>query len=133
MTAVDTGMASAGTRGPATMLAEAERKKRAKYDERIRHMGATFTPLACSVYGTLGQEASLVLHQTVKKIGAKKGETSDTMFLHSVRIRLAIVKAASLCLRTRSLSTPFSEGSEGGDGGEDAGALVADMGPHWGD
>ena len=41
---------------PHTVLTTAEKAKRDMYEERVRRMGGSFTPLAASVYGTLATE-----------------------------------------------------------------------------
>ena len=103
---VDTGKRSSVTRGTKSVLRDAEQYKRAKYDERVRRMGATFTPLACSICGTLATESTQTLAAVVRKVQQSKWERTDADSLHRLKLQMAITKATSLCLRGRSRHTP---------------------------
>ena len=86
-------------------LASKERLKRRKYDERVRPLG-TFTPLVCSVYGTLGGEAEKVLTLVTSRLKTARTEKRDAAFLLRVCLSAAVVKATSVCLRERSHDIP---------------------------
>ena len=119
---IDTAKASRLDRSVSATLREAESKKRAMYEERVRHCGGTFTPLACSVYGTLAPEAAEVLSMVTRRVAARKDERPDVSFALRVKLHVAILRATSLCLRVRSHRTPESpsdpEEMEDGAGGE---------------
>jgi len=68
-------------------------------------MLGTFTPLACSVYGTLAPEAEQVLGKVVSKLWVERQSKEDTYFVHRVCLQLAVIRATSLCLRGRTLAT----------------------------
>ena len=85
-------------------LQEAERRKRAEYEERVLMLG-TFTPLACSIYGTLAPEAEQCLGKVVSKLRTERKSREDTSFVHRICLQLAVIRATSLCLRGRSLTT----------------------------
>jgi len=93
---MDTGALSREGRSPDT---EKETQKRAKYEERISLTG-DFAPLVCSVYGTLAPEASRVLTLIIHKMD--KEDKESACFLQRVRLQTAIIKATSMCLRSRS-------------------------------
>ena len=82
--------------------------------------GETFTPLACSVLGTLGPEAEHVLLRLSSKL-TKKGENPRAAEHHlRMRIQAAVIKATSQCLRrsrksetTKTREQATEEGVEG--------------------
>ncbi len=96
---MDTGALSREGRSPDTVLREKETQKRAKYEERIALTG-DFAPLVCSVYGTLAPESSRVLSLIIHKMD--KEDKESACFLQRVRLQTAIIKATSMCLRSRS-------------------------------
>ena len=100
---VDTNKESALKKGlrPETVLENAQTAKRDEYGEHVTRRGGTFTPLACSVYGTLAQESERVLLQIIAKLSDKKGERRATAHCARLRIQLAIIRATSLCIRGR--------------------------------
>ena len=62
---------------PEAVLKIAERTKRAENEERVLRIGGTFTPLACSVYGTLGAESEQVLQVLAAKMKEKTEDSAD--------------------------------------------------------
>ena len=89
------------------MLRIAERTKRAENEERVERMGGTFTPLACSVYGTLGPESEQVLQVLTTKMKEKTEDPADAAARVRRIVQMAIIKATSLCIRTRSQTNPY--------------------------
>jgi hypothetical protein len=84
-------------------LRQRERRKRAKYDERVRPLGS-FTPLVCSVHGTLAPEAERVLRRMEGAL--RKGEEKPrACSVERMGLQISIIKASSLCLRARCLAT----------------------------
>ena len=77
--------------------------KRTKYADRVAPHG-TFTPLVCSVYGTLGPAAMMTAGRVARSIDPEGEERHASKDLHRVMIQAAVVKATSLCLRARSRS-----------------------------
>jgi hypothetical protein len=84
-----------------SVLREKQARKRGKYDERVKPLG-DFAPLGCSVYGTLAPEAEAILTLVVKGLDAEKVEKTSTVAWERVAIQVGILKAVSLCLRSRS-------------------------------
>jgi hypothetical protein len=98
---VDTGAASYGNRPTMNILESHERRKRTEYEDRITPLGS-FTPLACSVYGTLGPAATMTAHRVARRYDEGREERDAVLDLHHVLIQTAVLKATSLCLRGRS-------------------------------
>jgi hypothetical protein len=97
---MDTGAECYSKQSPSQALKAKENRKRGKYEERARLAG-TFAPLVCSVYGTLAPEASSILSRVVNGLDTKRREKSDTATMQEVYLQTAIVKATSMCLRSR--------------------------------
>jgi hypothetical protein len=120
VTIVDTAKKSALAHGrsPAGVLARAQQDKRDKYDERVQRLGGTFTPFAASVYGTLAPESERVLLTLVKKLTSEKGERAASEACVRTRIQVAIVKATSMCIRSRAHNNNnhfgATDGAQGG-------------------
>lgn len=138
VTIVDTAKKSALDKGlsPWGVLAQAQRDKRDKYDERVRRLGGTFTPFAASVYGTLAPESERVLLTLVQKLTKEKGERAASQACVRTRIQVAIVKATSMCIRSRAHDSNHFGASDGaqGDGVESEDPVeVGDLAGAWGD
>ena len=125
---MDTGAACHVDRKALQVLRDKERKKRAKYEERAELSGATFVPLACSIYGTLAPEAAAVLAAAIGKLGDENAEKRSTGRMLRVGLQVSILKATSLCLRGRSL-TEAPEVIETPDLEEDCAVALADARP----
>jgi len=78
-----------------------EARKNAKYHDRIAPHG-TFTPLVCSIYGTLAPAAAKLANKVANKVDPEREERDAVLDLHHVMLQTAIMKAVSLCLRSRS-------------------------------
>ena len=124
----DTGCASKEKWRTAAVLREAESMKRRNYEERVRRMGASFTPLACSVYGTLAPESTETLATVLRKMKPTRDEKKDTTALHRMKLQAAIVKATALCLRTRLRTTPAGTTAATVDGEREAVDCTVAMG-----
>ena len=89
------------------ILEEHERYKLGKYADRIAPYGS-FTPLVCSVYGTLAPAASKLANQVARQVDPEREERDAVLDLHQVVLQTSILKAASLCILARSWATlPF--------------------------
>ena len=89
-----------------------EQKKIGKYTDRVGSRG-TFTPLVCSVYGTLAPAAAKVAHQVAQQVDPDREERDAVMDLHRTMIQVSVLKAVSLCIRARSwASLPVVPGVE---------------------
>ena len=86
-TIVDTGQKSALKKGlkPETVLAEAQREKRDKYEERIKRLGGSFTPFAASVFGTLAPDAERTILTLMKKMSKDGNDVQRPEDLRSMR------------------------------------------------
>jgi hypothetical protein len=102
---IDTGTNSHVGKKSMTALRDKEQRKRAKYDERIQAVGS-FTPLVCSIYGTLAPEAAKTLQLIVKGLDEEQPEKRNMIALQRVYLQTAIIKATSMCLRNRSTDIP---------------------------
>lgn len=104
VTIIDTAQKSALKKGikPETLLAEAQREKRDFYEERVKRLGGSFTPFAASVYGTLAPESERVILTLMSKMSKENGRRAPSEACARLRIQIAIVKATSLCIRSRS-------------------------------
>jgi hypothetical protein len=78
-----------------------ELKKIKKYFDRVAPLGG-FIPLICTVYGTLGPAASQFAHRVAHGVDPDREESSAVVDLHSAVLQASIIKATSLCLRSRS-------------------------------
>jgi hypothetical protein len=78
-----------------------EEKKKGKYHDRIAPHGS-FTPLICSIYGTLAPAAATLAHKVANKVDPEREERDAVLDLHHVILQTAILKAVSLCIRSRS-------------------------------
>ena len=87
---------------PETVLAEKSRQKDDTYLERIQRAGGDFTPFSASIYGTLSQDAERIVSVIMHKLTEKKGGRRTSEACARLRIQIAIVKATSMCIRTRS-------------------------------
>ena len=123
---IDTGAGFRDSMTSAKALEAYENTKRRKYQDRVAAHGHGFTPLVCSVYGTLAPEAVKTANQVARRVDPDRGERASACDLHAVMLQTATLKSVSLCLRARSmlclpetdtLATP-----------EDAGAVLADAG-----
>jgi hypothetical protein len=123
VTIVDTAKKSALKKGlkPETVLAAAERAKRNEYEERILRQGGTFTPLAASVYGTLAHDSEQVLQRLAGMLAKRKEERGAIEHCARLKLQVAIVKATSLCLRTRCYDNqPFAAAGNRGEAESEA-------------
>ena len=100
---IDTGADSYIGKSTAQILEDMEKRKIAKYEDRISPHG-TFTPLICSIYGTLGPAASMTAHRVARNVDPDRDERDAVLDLHHVMLQAAILKATSLCLRARAWS-----------------------------
>jgi hypothetical protein len=97
----DTGAASYVARQSKVVLREKQSRKRCKYDERVEPLGV-FAPLGCSIYGTLAPEAEDILTLVVKGLDEEAVEKRSTVAWERIALQVGIVKAVSLCLRSRA-------------------------------
>jgi len=106
----DTAQKSALDKGltPETVLLRAERDQRRKYQERVERIGGRFVPFAASVYGTLAEDSERTILTLMKKLSEKTGNRKTSEACARLRIQLAIIRATSLCIRTRSHDNPQS-------------------------
>ncbi len=100
---IDTGADSYIGKSTTQILEEKERRKISKYEDRISPHGS-FTPLVCSIYGTLGPAASMTAHRVARNVDPDRDERDAVLDLHHVMLQAAILKATSLCLRARAWS-----------------------------
>ena len=103
---LDTGAECHVDRKALQVLQDKERRKRDKYEERAQLSGATFVPLVCSIYGTLAPEAAAALASTVGKLDEGNAEKRSTGRMLRVSLQISILKATSLCIRSRSMTEP---------------------------
>ena len=110
VTIVDTAQKSALDKGltPEAVLLRAEKSKRTKYRERVERIGGRFVPFAASVYGTLAEDSERTILTIMKKLSEKSGNRKSSEACARLRIQLAILRATSLCIRTRSHDNPSS-------------------------
>jgi hypothetical protein len=142
VTIIDTACKSALKKGlkPETVLANAQRLKRDMYEERVKRLGGSFTPFAASVYGTLAPESEHVIQTIMSKMPKKEGGRGPSEACARLRIQLAIVKATSMCIRSRSLNTkPSGAAVDDAQDGADSGRVEEeceeplDLEAEWGD
>ena len=98
----DTGAASYVSRKSKVVLCEKQTRKSGKYDERVEPLGGIFAPLGCSIYGTLAPEAEGILTLVVKGLDEEAVEKRSTVAWERIALQVGLVKAVSLCLRTRA-------------------------------
>ena len=98
---LDTGADTYARKPTERVLREYEERKRGKYADRVAAHGA-FTPLICSIYGTLAPAAATTAHRVARRADPDREECDATIDLHAVIIQTAVIKATSLCLRARS-------------------------------
>ena len=107
-----------------------EEKKKGKYHDRIAPHGS-FTPLICSIYGTLAPAAAKLAHKVANKVDPEREERDVVLDLHHVMLQTAILKAVSLCIRARSWaalpSVAPSDALEDASGWMAAGDARADL------
>ena len=120
VTIIDTAQPSALKKGlrPETVLATAQREKRDMYEERVERLGGSFTPFAASVYGTLAPESERVILTLMDKMKKAHGGRVPSESCARLRIQLAILKATSQCIRSRSLTNNKFGASADGTQGE---------------
>ena len=82
-----------------------EKKKKKKYADRVRPHGQ-FIPLVCSTFGTLAPECARTAHGVANLVDSDREVRDATLDLHSVMIQVTVLKAVSLCLRSRSMAVP---------------------------
>ncbi len=123
---IDSGAPSYLKKTLTKVLQEYEEYKLRKYADRVAPLGA-FSPLVCTVYGTLAPSAALSAHRVAHGVDPDRDERSSTVDLHAAVLQASIIKATSLCLRGRAwTSLPLVDVA---DPIEDAsGSLVAAKG-----
>ncbi len=82
------------------ILEKYEERKNGKYHDRIAPHGS-FTPLICSICGTLAPAAATLAHKVANKVDPEREERDAVLDLHHVMLQTAILKAVSLCIRSR--------------------------------
>ena len=102
---LDTGAESYLGKKALTVLRDKEQRKTAKYEERAQMLGGTFVPLVCSVFGTLAPESAKMLSHIVGELKEEQPEKRCTTKMQRVALQVAILKATSLCLRARSVTS----------------------------
>ena len=109
------------------------------YEERVERLGGSFTPFAASVYGTLAPESERVILTLMDKMKKAHGGRVPSESCARLRIQLAILKATSQCIRSRSRDTPkfgaTADGAKGEspEGGSEAEEDALDLEAEWGD
>ena len=61
-----------------------------------------YSLLVCSIYGTLAPAAATLAHKVANKVDPEREERDAVLDLHHVMLQTAILKAVSLCIRSRS-------------------------------
>jgi hypothetical protein len=113
----DTDCKSNRARDPAKILLSNEKEKRDRYLEPCLRRRKHFTPLVFSIDGLRGAEAAAASQKLASLLSAKWKRTYSQVcgFVRS-RITLALVRAASRCLRadrTRSARAPVTPWDNG--------------------
>ena len=98
---IDTGASRYDDKSSLRALEAYEKLKDAIYADRIVPIGR-FTPLVCSIFGTLAPRAATTAHKVARAVDPDRDERDAVLDLHAVQIQAAIIKAVSLCLRARS-------------------------------
>ena len=98
---LDTGAPCYEGKSSAEVLEKYEEKKNTKYKDRVAPHGS-FTPLICSIYGTLAPAAAKTAHRVARQVDPEREERDAVLDLHHVLIQTSVLKATSLCLRARS-------------------------------
>ena len=101
---IDTGAPTYMGKTSDKALRDYEERKIIKYADRIAPLGV-FTPLICSIYGTLAPSAALTAHRVAQGVDPDREERTSVVDLHAAVLQVAIIKATSLCLRGRSWSS----------------------------
>ena len=100
VTICDTDCGSYHSQDPAQVLANREKAKKNKHLQACLERRRTFTPLAFSVDGLRGSEATAAGKQLAAKLAAKwKRSYSDVCGFVRSRLAIALVRSTSLCLR----------------------------------
>ena len=73
------------------------------YSDRVCPFGS-FTPLVCSIYGTLAPAAAATATRVARQVDADREERDAVVDLHSAMLQAAVIKATALCLRARSFA-----------------------------
>jgi hypothetical protein len=60
----------------------------------------------CSVFGTLAPECARTARGVANLVDSEREVRDATVDLHAVMIQVAVLKAASLCIRSRSMAVP---------------------------
>ena len=83
------------------VFARAEVEKKRAYDDRILNVEhETFTPLAYSITGGMGQEAEIFYKLLSSKVASKKGhELKDVTRFIRCKLSFLIIKLSLLCIR----------------------------------
>lgn len=100
---IDTGAPSYSLKSSSKTLLDYEQRKCAQYTDRVCPFG-TFTPLVCSVYGTLAPAAASTAARVARGVDANREERDAVVDLHSAVLQAAVIKATALCLRARSFA-----------------------------
>ena len=109
---LDTGADCYSGTSSIDVLEDYEKRKEGKYGDRCTPYG-NFTPLICSIYGTLAPQASKVAHRVAQQVDPEREERDAVVDLHHTCIQVAVLKAVSLCIRARSWnSLPGVGGAE---------------------
>ncbi len=109
---MDTGADSYEGISSGILLRRKEDQKRGKYEERVAPHG-DFAPLICSIYGTLAPESAKLLTRVTRGLD-KEQDKDAAMWMARAQLQTAIIKATSLCIRSRSAPKipPVSSPSE---------------------
>ena len=96
---IDTGAPCYSHKSSAKTLSDYEDRKCAQYFDRVCPFG-TFTPLVCSVYGTLAPAAAATAVRVARGVDANREERDAVVFdLHAAMLPAAVIKATALFLR----------------------------------
>ena len=98
---IDTSCPTYANKTAVKALTDYEGLKDKAYADRVAPLG-TFTPLVCSVYGTLAPSAAATSHQAARRVDPDRDERDAVLDLHGAILQAAAIKATSLCLRARS-------------------------------
>ena len=83
---LDTGAACYSGKSSAEVLEACDERKIGKYGDRCAPYGS-FTPLICSIYGTLAPEASKLAHKVAQRVDPEREERDAVMELHHTMIQ----------------------------------------------
>ena len=121
---IDSAAASYLMKSAIKALEDYEDKKRKEYSDRVAPLGS-FTPLVCSIYGTLAPAAATVAQKVARGVDPDRDERDATLDLHAAMMQAAVVKATNLCLRARSWAVLPAESAAGSL--EDAASRIMSM------